>query len=259
MVDRDERYVRWLDLTGQLLGQPLVVLPHELIACELMATFDAAVVSYNWSDGGGNAGLRAWSNQVNRHPKSITDPITRRNPLLRYHNATGDTAARSLGEVPSEIADGSCLAAWRDVSVPWRIDQQLSIPLQVHGLAHRAFVLARPERDFRQDEIALARTLQPLLIGLDRQAAALAQWQRRAPCTKESCERLDDGLTAREVAVLSLLAEGVTARAIGHRLKISPRTVTKHLEHIYAKLHTSDRLTTVLRAQHLGLLPPASD
>jgi hypothetical protein len=58
---------------------------------------------------------------------------------------------------------------------------------------------------------------------------------------------------------LHLLAEGLTAAAIGRRLTIAPRTVTKHLEHVYAKLHTSDRLSAVLRAQRLGLLPrPAS-
>jgi ATP/maltotriose-dependent transcriptional regulator MalT len=31
--------------------------------------------------------------------------------------------------------------------------------------------------------------------------------------------------------------------------------VNKHLERLYRKLGTSDRLTTVLRAQALGLLP----
>jgi ATP/maltotriose-dependent transcriptional regulator MalT len=62
-------------------------------------------------------------------------------------------------------------------------------------------------------------------------------------------------LTARELVVLTLLAEGLTATAIAHRLNISPRTVHKHQENLYRKLGTADRLAAVLRAQRLGLLP----
>jgi DNA-binding NarL/FixJ family response regulator len=62
-------------------------------------------------------------------------------------------------------------------------------------------------------------------------------------------------LTPRELTVLTLLAETLTASAIARRLGISPRTVHHHVEHIYRKLHTTDRLSTVLRAQALGLLP----
>ena len=63
-------------------------------------------------------------------------------------------------------------------------------------------------------------------------------------------------LTPREHAVLLLLAEGLVAEAIARRLSISTRTVSKHLEHVYRKLGTSDRLTSVLVAQSLGLLDP---
>jgi len=71
--------------------------------------------------------------------------------------------------------------------------------------------------------------------------------------------RLADGgdhrLTQRELTVLALLAEGLTADAIARRLDISPRTVHRHLQHLYRKLGTTDRLATVLRAKALGLLP----
>lgn len=63
------------------------------------------------------------------------------------------------------------------------------------------------------------------------------------------------GLTRREQQVLELIADGLTAEAIGRRLRVSPRTVAKHQERMYRKFGTSDRLTTVLRAQRLGLLP----
>lgn len=64
-------------------------------------------------------------------------------------------------------------------------------------------------------------------------------------------------LTPREQEILVLLAEGLTARAMARRLGLSPRTVNKHQENLYRKLGTSDRLSTVLSGQRLGLTPPS--
>ena len=62
------------------------------------------------------------------------------------------------------------------------------------------------------------------------------------------------GLTPRELTVLTLLAEGLTATAIARKLTISSRTANKHRENLYRKLATTDRVTTVLLAQDLGLV-----
>jgi ATP/maltotriose-dependent transcriptional regulator MalT len=62
-------------------------------------------------------------------------------------------------------------------------------------------------------------------------------------------------LTPRELTVLALAAESLTAEAIARRLGIATGTVTKHLENASRKLGTGDRLTSVLRAQALGLCP----
>jgi len=48
-------------------------------------------------------------------------------------------------------------------------------------------------------------------------------------------------LTPRETEVLSWLAKGKTNRDIGEILKMSPRTVSKHLEHIFEKLGVETR------------------
>jgi DNA-binding NarL/FixJ family response regulator len=59
-------------------------------------------------------------------------------------------------------------------------------------------------------------------------------------------------LTPREREVLSLLGEGMKAVAIAHRLGVSPRTVEKHLENVYAKVGVRDRLSAVLLLYHRG-------
>jgi ATP/maltotriose-dependent transcriptional regulator MalT len=63
-------------------------------------------------------------------------------------------------------------------------------------------------------------------------------------------------VTGREREVLKLLATSSTAARIGRELRISERTVHKHLENLYGKLGVHDRLAAVLRAQDLGLLEP---
>ena len=55
-------------------------------------------------------------------------------------------------------------------------------------------------------------------------------------------------LTDKEVRVLRLAALGRTNIAIGHALDISPRTVAKHLEHIYRKLDVNSRTSAVFAA-----------
>jgi DNA-binding NarL/FixJ family response regulator len=42
---------------------------------------------------------------------------------------------------------------------------------------------------------------------------------------------------------------------VARRLVVAERTVHKHLERAYAKLGVSDRVSAVLRAQRLGILP----
>jgi DNA-binding CsgD family transcriptional regulator len=49
------------------------------------------------------------------------------------------------------------------------------------------------------------------------------------------------GLTRREVDVLRLAAKGLTARQIGDRVCISPKTADHHIQHLYGKIGVSTR------------------
>jgi HD-GYP domain-containing protein (c-di-GMP phosphodiesterase class II) len=63
------------------------------------------------------------------------------------------------------------------------------------------------------------------------------------------------GLTAREVEVLRLLARGLSTKQIAKRLMMSPKTAGNHIEHIYAKIEATNRVTASLFAVQHGLLP----
>ena len=56
--------------------------------------------------------------------------------------------------------------------------------------------------------------------------------------------RKDFGLTSREAEVLSWLSKGKTNRDIAQILGLSPRTIDKHLEQIYAKPGVENRTAT---------------
>ena len=68
-------------------------------------------------------------------------------------------------------------------------------------------------------------------------------------------ERADDLLlTKRELEILRLAAEGLSAPEIADRLVVSVTTVKTHLQHVYAKLEVSDRTAAVAQAMRRGLL-----
>ena len=61
-------------------------------------------------------------------------------------------------------------------------------------------------------------------------------------------------LSARELSVLGLAAEGFTNAEIGEQLGIGAETVKTHLTHVQEKLHARDRTHAVSRALRLGVL-----
>jgi DNA-binding NarL/FixJ family response regulator len=91
-----------------------------------------------------------------------------------------------------------------------------------------------------------------VLAGADTHCHRLRRWRRSVP---EPADRAAEyGLTPREITVLTLLAEGLPAVAAGRRLGVSVRTVHKHMENLYRKLGTTDRVSTVVCAQRAGLI-----
>ncbi|MET8143455.1 response regulator transcription factor [Sphaerisporangium sp. NPDC005288] len=68
-----------------------------------------------------------------------------------------------------------------------------------------------------------------------------------------------DPLSARELEILQLIADGATNREAAARLFISEATVKSHVLHIYAKLGVNDRAAAVATAFRRGLLTVEND
>jgi DNA-binding NarL/FixJ family response regulator len=112
------------------------------------------------------------------------------------------------------------------------------------------------------DTLAEARTARH-----DVEAIVIAEGDRRDGTTPRRggswSSRHDDGdeedvfdepLTAREVQVLELLAEGLANKAIAQRLGISDQTVKFHVSSISGKLGAANRTDAVRRAVRRGLI-----
>jgi DNA-binding NarL/FixJ family response regulator len=63
-----------------------------------------------------------------------------------------------------------------------------------------------------------------------------------------------DGLTAREIEILKLIATGSANKQIAYKLSISEKTVRNHISNMYEKLQIFDRSQAVLYAARKGLV-----
>ena len=108
-----------------------------------------------------------------------------------------------------------------------------------------SFVLNRTRRDFSDRERELLGLLRPHLARAYKSASSQNRGATPAGAGEET---VGAPLTRRERDVLGCLSLGKTDRDIGLILGISPRTVQKHLEHVYPKLGVETRTAAVMRA-----------
>lgn len=244
----------WLDLAAEVMAAPLVELPTERIARQLLRTFRGVGCAYSTqTDGGPLIGeLYPLTESFGGHRAEIVElgprEAPRIHPILLFYRAAGVGGGfMQVADVPTQVIPAGAVPAWYARARPWGCADQLALPMHLRPTGHRAFVVGR-DTPFTPAEMETGARVWRLLIGLDRQVQAFARLRPAADPVQ------DARLTPRELTVLGLLVEGLTAAAIGRRLMIGERTVQKHLEHAYAKLGVGDRLSAVLRARHLGLI-----
>ncbi len=173
-------------------------------------------------------------------------------------HAAGHPGIRSYVERPADLAprrvsDVAEERAWRNGAAYCEVFRgrggryQLSLVVElVAPVRGMGWTLLRDGRDFSDDDVLRAGRLLPLLT-------AMETLYRRLPVPHGT--NGTPGLTERELELLRLLSTGLTATAIGRVLGIAPRTVRKHLEHVYGKLDAHDRVVALNRARALGYVP----
>ena len=139
--------------------------------------------------------------------------------------------------------------AFADLPLPVVQLLETSDSALVHA-ALRSGVRGAISREATADEIEGA--LQAVAAGLvvitpEASSALLAS-------ARPPAEALAEPLSARELAVLTLLAEGLSNKLIAHQLEISEHTVKTHVTAILAKLGAASRTEAVSQAIRRGLV-----
>ncbi|HEU5347521.1 MAG TPA: response regulator transcription factor [Ktedonobacterales bacterium] len=169
--------------------------------------------------------------------------------------------------------DATVVAGWLDALRPTagvvaltvepqgRRDGRSASAALLNELAHvageRGLAFGALRRDATPEEIAAALgAVAGGLITLDRRIASLLL-QSSASVVAPAPERLtgpEEPLTARELDVLQLLAQGLPNKIIATRLHITEHTAKFHVSSILMKLGAASRTEAVTTAARRGLL-----
>jgi len=175
-------------------------------------------------------------------------------PLMLHTRPGGDGRPIRRSDLQSMLSFRRS-GVYADVVKKIGIDEMLAMALKPESL-HVCISLNRTGPDFPPAAVDLLTQLRPLLT---RRIAWLATSQADRWAVGEWGTWPDRaGLTTRQEQVLRLVAQGLTDAAIGHCLGCSPRTVDKHLEHIYRRLGVSCRAAAIATASTALLNSPTA-
>jgi ATP/maltotriose-dependent transcriptional regulator MalT len=171
--------------------------------------------------------------------------------LAKIHGAAG---------VIAYLVVGALILAHRGITV--RAVELLGLafthPIHASGWMEKWGLLTRLRAELEESlgsEIYAAAWKRGTVLDADDAAADL-RWQFRElhPEARKTGNRIDAGLSDRELDVLRLVAVGCSNREIADRLFVGVSTVKKHINHIYDKLDVKNRTQAVAHARELHIL-----
>jgi HD-GYP domain-containing protein (c-di-GMP phosphodiesterase class II) len=187
----------------------------------------------------GPLSVNQWE-RVRLHPY-LTDRVLRRCGLLapfadvaaRHHERV-DGSGYHRGETGDRLDVGARLLAAAD--------------------AYHAMIEDRPHRPALGRDDAAGQLFREVEAGRFGPAEVDAVLHAAGHVSRPARVAYPAGLTEREVEVLRLIARGQLNKQVATALGISPKTVGRHIEHLYAKAGVTTRAGATLFAMEHGLL-----
>jgi len=192
----------------------------------------------------------------------VTKPIAPDEILARIRVHLASARAAQSARAALDTAGRTLFAVAEDGTVLWSTPQAGRLLAGLVADPSGVFVLPLRARDWLRG--CLDGAAAPLTL-TDRDGAVIAlsfigrtpdevllRLSREEPAMGVERLRARLPITGREAEVLLWLARGKSSRDIGEILGLSHRTVTKHLEGIYAKLGVENRTAaSIIAARHL--------
>lgn len=249
---------QWLDVITDALGGFGRAFPWDPVCRQLGWQLEAPVTGrFQW-DARGRATVTAYPFPDWFDLREVAHRAPAAHPLARYYSTHATTAPLSTTQVP--FSGGTGERDYEDELRACQIENHVWIPIERGSAGVLVVGVCRPAEPFDDQSLRLALLAQGVIVALHRHWQVLDDWVSGHPLATGAYAAADEShLTARQVVVLSLVAQGMTSRAIGDRLHISARTVERHLQNIYGRLGVSDRVSAVRLAAFAGIiatLPP---
>jgi HD-GYP domain-containing protein (c-di-GMP phosphodiesterase class II) len=194
------------------------------------------------------------SNQIWSKPGALTTAEYERMRLHPYlterilHRVRGLERVASIAANHHELLDGSGYP--RGLSA-----RELTLPDRVVAAAvgYQSALEPRPYREPMSPDGAARRLRERVRAG-ELDAVAADAVLHAAGHSSHRTRARPGGLTAREVEVLRLVAQGASNKQIAAKLVISEKTARNHVERTYAKIGVSNRIGASLYALERGLV-----
>ena len=130
-----------------------------------------------------------------------------------------------------------------------RVEDQLVLMLPTGSESAAGVAVSRGRRSFRAVHVDRLNRLAPHVVQAYRNAERISSLERvdAQPANRMALAVEALGLGRREAEVLQVIAGGCSNADAATALGVSPLTIKKHLEHIYATLGVSSRSAAVAR------------
>ncbi len=195
--------------------------------------------------------------------------------LARLYIATGNKVDKALYLLErmvkrAEVSqrNGSLIRALILQAVAYHACEDIQKAMETLTRALRLAELEQPIRVFADEGQPMARLLEKFLDKqrkgqltmsisseyVTRLLTAMGKRSQSPTQTRRTVGHLADALSARELEVLRLLADGLESNEIADRLVIAVDTARKHIKNIYSKLDVHSRWEAIKHAEEYRLL-----
>ncbi|TME55517.1 MAG: helix-turn-helix transcriptional regulator [Chloroflexi bacterium] len=186
---------------------------------------------------------------INASQVATFEHYAHQHPLIAHYARTRESQPRKISDFLS-LSEFQGLGLHNEFFRPLSINYQMAVTIPSAPQLVIGIALNRSRRDFSERDRSILETIRPHLAQAYRNAAERTTLGERADAAERALRSSPAAalasLTRREHDVLVLVADGKTNRQIAERLTLSPRTVQKHLEHLYDKLGVRSRTAAAM-------------